>query len=105
VQEVAALIMAQGIVARIRSAVATRGKVPTLRVSFAKTLRHVQALFLMAALGGGIFSQAQFCPLSLCSLKQGSKNELAGAGGKRERACWGGRQTRQDLSHEAAWAG
>jgi hypothetical protein len=60
VQEVAALIMAQGIVARIRSSVATQGKIPTLRVSFGKTLRHMQALFLMAALGGGIFSQAQF---------------------------------------------
>lgn len=60
VQEVAALIMAQGIVARIRSAVATRGEAPTLRVSFAKTLRHMQAIFLMAALGGGIFSRRQF---------------------------------------------
>ncbi|OGO29137.1 MAG: hypothetical protein A2Z16_11075 [Chloroflexi bacterium RBG_16_54_18] len=59
VQEVAALIMAQGIVARIRSSVATHGVVPTLRVSFGKTLRHMQAIFLVAALGVGIFSQAQ----------------------------------------------
>ena len=60
VQEVAGLIMAQSIDARIRSSVATHGEAPTLRVSFGKTLRHMQALFLMAALGGGIFSQAQF---------------------------------------------
>ena len=59
VQEVAALIMAQAIVARIRSAVATQGKAPTLRVSFAKTLRHMQALFLLVALGGDLLTNAQ----------------------------------------------
>lgn len=64
VQEVAALIMAQGIAARIRTSVGAQGKVSTLRVSFGKTLRHMQMLFLMAALGEGIFSQAQFDALA-----------------------------------------
>lgn len=60
VQEVAAMIMAQAIVARIRSSAASHQSIPTLQVSFKKTLRYMQALFLLAALGEKVVSHAQF---------------------------------------------
>jgi hypothetical protein len=60
VQEMAALIMAQGIAARVRSELADQGEVGTLRVSFGKTLRHMHAIFLLAALGADIISKTQF---------------------------------------------
>lgn len=58
-QELAALLIAQAVVARQRLAVATRAGVSPLRVSFAKTLRHVQSFWQMVALGGHLLSQAQ----------------------------------------------
>jgi hypothetical protein len=58
-QELAALLIAQAVVARQRLAVAARAGLPPLRVSFAKTLRHVQSFWQIVALGEGLLSAEQ----------------------------------------------
>jgi len=93
VQEVAAMIMAQAMVVRMRSSVATQGKVSTLQVSFDKTLRHTQFLFLLAALGEGIFSQAQF---KACAAKAQSNLLYQLTKPRRKRSCQ--RAVRQPVS-------
>lgn len=57
-QEVAACVIASALLAQERAAVAG-AEVPALRISFAKVLRVVQALWLTIDLGAGILSDAQ----------------------------------------------
>lgn len=59
IQELAALVLAQALVARVRTAVAGRGRVPTLRVSFSKTLRMVQMLWPVLEACQGLLSRRQ----------------------------------------------
>ena len=59
VQELAALVMAQAMIARVRLSVAQNAKVPTLRVSFHKTLRHVQGLWTLLKIGADLLSAEQ----------------------------------------------
>lgn len=63
VQELAALVMAQAIVARVRMTVAIQAKVPTLRVSFLKTLHYLQGLWMVVESGHGILSPSQITAL------------------------------------------
>ena len=58
-QELAALIMAQSVLAQVRMTVAGQAKVPTLRVSFAKTRHYMQGLWLVIENGQGILSHKQ----------------------------------------------
>lgn len=59
IQEVTALVLAQALVARVRTAAAGRGRVPTLRVSFGKTLRMVQMLWPVLEASAGLLSRRQ----------------------------------------------
>jgi hypothetical protein len=59
VQEMAALVLAQGIVARVRVKVAGAAQVPTLRVSFGKTLSEVQTLWRALQWGNGVLNPKQ----------------------------------------------
>ena len=51
--------MAQFLVAQIRATVADRAKAPTLRVSFNKTLRHLQALWMVLEVGSDLLGEKQ----------------------------------------------
>jgi hypothetical protein len=59
IQELTALVLAQALVARVRTAAAGRGRVPTLRVSFGKTLRMVQLLWPVLEACAGLLSRRQ----------------------------------------------
>lgn len=59
VQELAALIIAQALVARIRRRVGHQARVPTLRISFRKTQRFLQAFWTLVQIGGDLFSKAK----------------------------------------------
>jgi hypothetical protein len=59
VQELAALVLAQALVARVRTAAARRGRVPTLRVSFGKTLQMLQLLWPVLEVSDGLLSRRQ----------------------------------------------
>jgi hypothetical protein len=58
-QEVAALVVAQSLVARMRVAVGKRAKKPVLRVSFEKTLEAARALCLVLVEAGDLLSARQ----------------------------------------------
>ena len=59
IQELTALVLAQALVARVRTGAAGRGRVPTLRVSFGKTLRMVQMLWPVLEASAGLLSRRQ----------------------------------------------
>ena len=59
VQELTAMLIAQAMVVRVRMTVAQHLKLPTLRVSFGKTLVQIQALWLFFEIGEGILSPKQ----------------------------------------------
>ena len=59
VQELAALVLAQALVVRVRTAAARRGRVPTLRVSFGKTLQMLQTLWPVLEVCEGLLSRRQ----------------------------------------------
>jgi hypothetical protein len=59
VQEVAALIIAQAVIARIRRRVGHKAGVPSLRVSFRKTRRFLNAFWTLVQVGGSLFSKAK----------------------------------------------
>lgn len=59
VQELAALIIAQALMARVRRRVGHQARVPTLRISFRKTQRLVQAFWTLVQIGGDLFSEAK----------------------------------------------
>lgn len=59
VQELTALVLAQALVARVRTAAARRGRVPTLRVSFGKTLQMLQVLWPVLEVSEGLLSRRQ----------------------------------------------
>jgi hypothetical protein len=59
VQEMAALVLAQAVVTRVRMRVAAHAGVPTLRASFGKSLGEVQALWRAVEWGAGVLSAKQ----------------------------------------------
>lgn len=63
VQELAALVLAQAVVARVRSRVAAEAGVPTLRVSFGKSLAEVQALWRVLEWGAEVLTPQQVTAL------------------------------------------
>jgi hypothetical protein len=58
-QELAALVLAYAILARVRLSVARQLKVPSLRVSFQKTKRYVENLWMFFELGRELFTEDQ----------------------------------------------
>jgi len=59
VQELAALVLAQAVVTRVRLRVAAQAGVPTLRVSFGKSLGEVQALWRVLEWGAQVLTPKQ----------------------------------------------
>lgn len=59
VQELAALVLAQAVVTRVRLRVAAEAGVPTLRVSFGKSLGEVQALWRVLEWGAEVLTPKQ----------------------------------------------
>lgn len=59
VQELAALMIAQAVVARIRRRVGHQIRLPTLRISFRKTCRFLQAFWTIVQISGAILSPKQ----------------------------------------------
>jgi hypothetical protein len=59
VQEVAALIIAQAVIARIRRRVGHQAGVPSLRVSFRKTRRFLTAFWMLLQIGKSLFPKAK----------------------------------------------
>lgn len=57
VQELAALLIAQALLARVRRRVGHQAGVPTLRVSFQKTRRFLQAFWAIVQISGSLFSE------------------------------------------------
>ena len=65
IQEVAALIMAQSLVAQVRCQVAHADEVPTLRVSFRKVRRYLRAFWMWVEAGGDILTAEQIKRMGL----------------------------------------
>ena len=82
VQELTALVLAQALVARVRTVAAGRGRVPTLRVSFGKTLRMLQMLWPVLEASVGLLSRRQQAAL-IRRLEQRLLRQLTGP--RRER--------------------
>jgi hypothetical protein len=83
-QEVAAVLVAQGLVARMRVGVAHRAHVPVLRVSFEKTLEAARVLCLVLAVAADLLSAAQLRELSQ-RLMERVAQQLSGP--RRARSC------------------
>jgi len=92
-QEVAALVIAQSLLAQMRLEVAEMGTTEVLRISFGKTLKIVRSLWLILAAGEGIMSKKQTTALTQEMLKFLSKTILPP---RRQRSC--PRKVRQPLS-------
>lgn len=93
VQEMAALVMAQGVVARVRVRVAGAAAVPALRVSVGKTLSEVQTLWRALQWGDGVLK-----PKQVHALVEGCMESLERqlTGRRRKRNCV--RAVRQPVS-------
>src|SRR6185369_11126392 len=82
-QEIAAMIIVSSLLAEQRALVAA-GEVPVLRVSFAKTLHLVSALWVTLAIGGDLLTGAQRNAL-IERVRDAARKQLLPA--RRQRSC------------------
>lgn len=83
-QELAALFIAQTLLARIRRRVGHQAGVPTLRVSFQKTQRFLQAFWVMVQISGALLSERQIKAMGQRLMKHLEKRLTAP---RRKRSC------------------
>lgn len=83
-QELAALFIAQTLLARIRRRVGHQAGVPALRVSFQKTQRLLQAFWVMVQISGALLSERQIKAMGQRLMKHLEKRLTAP---RRKRSC------------------